>query len=593
MLAVPLLVMSQKVKFTAKAPETVVVGQPFQLQYSVNSTDRVSRPQTASFDTFDLLNEPSRFVSNSYQFINGKSSQISSTVYTYMLMAKESGKFSIAPASITVDGKQYKSNSLSIKVLPVEETVPKNQNVRQGNGSSASISKDDIFFRAIISKTNLQEQEMLLLTYKIYYKVNLVNIAKPQKPNLNGFITHEIDVDKKQDIEHYNGQNYYTAIISQMLISPQKTGRIVVEPFRCKAIIRQRQTIRDPRSIFGAYTTHHDVERQLSSNALTFYVKPLPEPKPSDFCGASGSLSMTSSISATEVEANNSITLKLKIKGTGNLKLIKTPKIEFPTDFEQYDPKVDNNFSATTAGFSGSKTIEYLVIPRHSGTYQIPAVTLSYYDLSSNKYKTLSTEAYELKVSKDNGKQAVTKVFDGGEQVKQLASDICYIKRGDLNIRPLGDVFTGSLLFWLLFLLPMLLGVGLIVVFNKKAKENANIAFSRNKKANKVARKRLKNASNFLKDSNKDKFYDEMLSAVWLYVSDKLNITLSDLNKERATTGLQQCGVPENLIAEAMQLLSDCEFERYAISANSNVAMENIYNSAIEIIGKLENVIRK
>lgn len=586
----------QKTEFVASAPQTVVSGQPFQLQYTINSSE-ASKFSMPRIDDFELLNGPATYTSTNYTFINGKSSQTVSTTYTYVLSAKKAGNFSIAPASITVDGKQIKSNSISIKVLPPDSKQQSqgNQNRQNNIASAAQIGAEDIFIRPILSKTTVKEQEMVLLTYKVYYKVELVNITDIKMPDFDGLLTHNIEVTKPQDIENYNGQNYYTSILRQMLVSPQRNGKITIGAMTGTAIIRLRQSIRDPRSFFNSFDTYQDVKKQLSTGTTTINVTSLPEPKPNDFSGAVGSLSMTSSISATDIAVNNSITLKLNITGTGNLKMIKTPKIEFPTDFEQYDPKVDNKFSVNQTGFSGSKSIEYIVIPRHNGTFEIPPVTLTYFDLTSNSYKTLTTERYNINVVKGAADSSPTTVYSGKdqEQVKQISSDIQYIKTGDLRIRPKTEVFAGSLAFWLCLVIPLFIAVLLGIVFNKKAKENANIALVRNKKANKEATKRLKAASRHLKANQKELFYDEMLAAIWLYLSDKLNIPLSSLNKENAKEGLEKKNVPQDISADTIILLTNCEFERYAYSSDTHSAMDNIYNTAVNIIGKIENSIKR
>ncbi len=586
----------QKTEFVASAPQTVVSGQPFQLQYTINSSE-ASKFSMPRIDDFELLNGPATYTSTNYTFINGKSSQTVSTTYTYVLSAKKAGNFSIAPASITVDGKQIKSNSVSIKVLPPDSKQQSqgNQNRQNNIASAAQIGAEDIFIRPILSKTTVKEQEMVLLTYKVYYKVELVNIADIKMPDFDGLLTHNIEVTKPQDIENYNGQNYYTSILRQMLVSPQRNGKITIGAMTGTAIIRLRQTIRDPRSFFNSFDTYQDVKKQLSTGTTTINVTSLPEPKPNDFSGAVGSLSMTSSISATDIAVNNSITLKLNITGTGNLKMIKTPKIEFPTDFEQYDPKVDNKFSVNQTGFSGSKSIEYIVIPRHNGTFEIPPVTLTYFDLTSNSYKTLTTERYNINVVKGAADSSPTTVYSGKdqEQVKQLSSDIQYIKTGNLRIRPKTEVFAGTLTFWLCLIIPLFIAVLLGIIFNKKAKENANIALVRNKKANKEATKRLKAASQHLRANTKEPFYDEMLSAIWLYLSDKLNIPLSTLNKENALDELQKKGVDPNISNEVITLLTDCEFGRYAHSDDAHATMDNIYRRAAEVIGKMESAIKR
>ena len=584
---------AQKVEFTAKAPNTVISGQPFQLQYTVNSDD-VKNLQIPKIDDFQIVAGPSSFTSSSYQFINGKASSSVTTTCTYMLLPQKEGTFTISAASASVGGTQHKSNSLTIKVLPPDAKPQNNQGENQQQSGNAQNSNDDVFILPIISRTNMREQEMVLLTYKIFHRGNLVNIKDAKLPDFKGLMMQEIDIDdnKRSGIENYQGKNYETYIIYQLLISPQHSGKIEISPLTMSAILRVASRVKSPLGDY--FSTYQDVKKSLSSGKTTLDVSPLPTPKPADFSGAVGSLSMSSEISATEVDANSSVTLKITIKGSGNLKLIKTPDVKFPTDFEKYEPKTNNNYSITANGFSGGKTFEYLTIPRHSGKFTIPPVTLTYFDLTSNSYKTLTTQEYTLNVAKDNGSQGVTvQNYTNQEQVQQIATDIRYIKIGDMKIRPKEKIFTGTLNFYLAYLIPALIAVLLGLFFQKQAKNSANIALMRNKKANKIARKRLKAAEQNLKLNQKDKFYDEILSALWLYLSDKLNLSLSALNKDNAAEKMSKHLVDKSLSDEFLTLLNNCEFERYAPLTNSSAAMDKIYSDSIKIIEKMENNIKK
>jgi hypothetical protein len=587
-------ILAQKVEFTAKAPNAVVSGQPFQLQYIVNS-EGAKNLQIPKIDDFQIVAGPNSFTSSSYQFINGKASSSVSVTYTYMLLPQKEGTFTISPASITVEGEQHKSNSLTIKVLP-PDSKPQNQqgNSQQSNGS-AQVSNEDVFILPIISRTNMREQEMVLLTYKIYHLGNLVNITDLKFPDFKGLMMQEIEIadNKRAGIENYKGRNYETYIIKQMLISPQHSGEIEISPMTMSAVLRIKNRVQNPRSFFDDFFTYQDVKKTLSSGRAKLNVTALPQPKPADFSGAVGSLSMTSEISTTELEANSAVTLKITIKGTGNLKLIKTPDVKFPTDFEKYEPKTSNNFSVGTTGFSGSKVFEYLTIPRYSGTFKIPPITLTYFDLPSNSYKTLTTQEYTLNVAKGSGNQATAvQSYTNQEQVQQIATDIRYIKIGNLKIGEKEKVFTGTLNFYLAYAIPALFAVLLGLFFNKQAKNSANVALMRNKKANKIARKRLKAAEHNLKTAKKEQFYDEILSALWLYLSDKLNLSLAALNKDNITEEMDRHSVEKSLADEFLNLLKNCEFERYAPLSDFSAAMDKIYYDSIKIIEKMESTIK-
>jgi hypothetical protein len=584
------LVAAQNIEFVAKANKTVASGESFQLQYVVNSAN-AEKLQIPDITDFDIVAGPSSYTQTSFEFINGKSRSSMSTIYTYMLVAQKEGNFSIAPATITVEGKQYKSNPLSIKVLPPNSKAPQERQ-QQAESSSTQISGEDIFIRPMLSKTTVKEQEMVLLTYKLYYTVNLIDARDAKFPDFKGLMTY--DVENRQnapDVENYNGKNYYSIILAQKLIAPQRTGKIDISPMSCTAVVRVRNNIRVPT--FSNYSMYQDVKKKVVSGAVSLDVTPLPQPKPENFCGVVGSMSMTSEISSTTLTQNSSATLKININGTGNLKLIGTPKIPFPSDIETYDPKVINNFSVNSSGFSGRKSIEYLFIPRHQGKWEIPEISLSYFDLASNSYKTLSTQPYTLNVERGTDNQA-TEVSNYTEQekVKQLASDIRYIKTGNLNIEPMPQVFTGTLPFYLMYLIPLLIAVLLGLFFHKQIKNSADIAMMKNKKANRVAKTRLKTAERHLKVNQKELFYDEVLSALWLYLSDKLNLPLSSLNRENVSEKLLEHNVEVQISEEFLSLLKNSEFERYTPSSASQSAMDKIYSDAVDVIEKLEKNVK-
>ncbi len=321
-------------------------------------------------------------------------------------------------------------------------------------------------------------------------------------------------------------------------------------------------------------------------------MKPLPDGKPENFSGGVGEFTLSSSISGKELKTNDAVTIKLVISGTGNMKLINTPDIDFPKDFEIYDPKVDNKFNLSHDGLSGSKVIEYLAIPRHAGNFTVPPVKFSYFDLKTKTYKTLQTEAYDLKVEKGAGNaDQVIANFTSKEDLKVLGQDIRYIKTGNTALTRKGDFFFGSLAYYLWYIIPLILFIVFVVICRKQAIENANVAKVRTKKANKVAAKRMKNAGRLLAENRKEDFYDEVLKALWGYISDKLNIPVSRLSKDNIEEELMRYGVDAERIKDFINTLNECEFARYAPGDQSE-AMDKVYSSAVEVISKMENSIK-
>lgn len=599
-LAMSAVAMADEVSFTASAPSSVANGSSFQLVYTVNAKGKDLR--VPDFAGFDVLMGPSTSTSSSVQIINGKMSSETIVRYTYVLSPTKEGTFNIPSATITVDKQRYQSNALTIKVLPADQAQQNAQpqggnrgNQQQAVAPQQAITSDNLFMRTIVSKTRVHEQEAILLSYKIYSKVDVVNLGDVKLPDLQGFLVQEIEQprDLQFVLENYNGSNYNTLTLKQYLIFPQRTGTIEIEKANCTAVVRVRSQ-RQVRSYFDDFfDTYQEVNKPLATAPIKITVDALPTPKPADFCGGVGNFSVKSSINANEINANDAITITVKISGSGNIKLLKTPEVKFPADFETYEPKVTNDFKNTTSGATGTKTIEYLAIPRHSGDYEIPETTFSYYDLSSKTYKSLSIPAYTLKVNKGAAQDNAGAVsnFTNQEQVRMLANDIRYIDTNDFALAPKATLFAGTADFWLCYLVPLLLSGLALWFFRKQAKQNADLAMVRNKKANKVARRRLKIAAKYLKDNDKAAFYDEVLRSLWGYVGDKLALPLSELNKENIASKLADRHVPQSDADAFLQLLNDCEFARYAPAADQHAEMDHIFSQTLNLIERLEETI--
>lgn len=585
------------ITFTASAPDAVVIGDQFRLSYTVNTTN-VRDFRVPSIKGFDVLMGPSR--SQQVQIINGNTS--SSITFTYILMATSEGDFSIPGATIVADGKQMASNSVKIQVLPADKSNASSGGGRQAATSAPSrassgsnISNQDLFITATASKTNVYEQEAFLLTFKIYTLVDLRGFDNVKLPDFKGFHSQEVELpsNQKWSLEHYNGRNYHTTVYRQFVLFPQQTGKLTIESARFDASVAKAVQSADPfDAFFNGGSNYVEIKKPLLTPKLTINVSPLPAGKPADFSGGVGEFSITSSINSKEVKTNDAITIELVISGTGNLKLIANPEIKFPEDFEVYDPKTDNKVRLTRDGVSGSKVIEYLAIPRHAGTYKIPGVSFSYFDIKTKSYKTLKTEDYEVKVEKGAGNaDQVIANFTNKQDLKVLGEDIRYIKLNDVKLKPKGDILFGSFVYWLFYIIPAMLFIIFFIIYRKQAIENSNVAKVRTKKANKVATKRMKLAGKLLAENKKDAFYDEVLKALWGYISDKLNIPVSRLSKDNIEEKLKAHGVDEELIKEFINALNECEFARFA-PGDENKAMDKVYSSSINVMSRMENSIK-
>lgn len=589
---------ADKVRFVAEAADVVVSGDQVRLVFTVNSQD-IKDFRAPSIKGFDVLMGSSRSQQSSIQIINGKRTSNSSTAFTYILLAGSPGTYTIPAASVEVNGEKVFSNAISIKVLPQDQKSGNSGNNGGGSASSSRsqaagsrISANDLFITATASKTTVHEQEAILLTYKVYTVVNLRQLYG-KMPDLKGFHTQEVELPQQKTftLEHYKGRNYNTTVWSQYVLFPQQTGKLEIPSITFDGVVAQQTVSDDPFDAFFNGGGHVEVKKKITTPKVVINVQPLPA-KPAGFSGAVGEFKLASSINATDVKTNDAVTIKLTLSGTGNMKLIGTPEVKFPQDFEIYDPKVTDDYKLTNSGLTGTKTFEYLAIPRHAGNFTIPAVEFTYFDLKSNSYKTLKTEAYNLKVAKGQGNaDQVISDFTNKESVKMLGRDIRFIKLGDSSLRPKGDFFFGTVGYYLCYLIPLLLFVVFAVIYRQKALENANVAKVKTKKANKVATRRMKLAGKLLAENKKNEFYDEVLKALWGYISDKLSIPVSQLSKDNIEAELTNYGVQKALIAEFIGVLNECEYARYA-PGNENEAMDKVYSASVEVISKMENSIK-
>lgn len=602
LVGIALSAFADEVVFRAQAPKQVVVGRPFQITYTVNQRSRDLR--APEFTDFDVLSGPYTSTSSSTSFVNGKRTSSFEQTYTYMLMAQRAGTFTISPATVKVDGENVQSNGVRIEVLPEDQPssstsqTGQSGQTRQSSQSSSSgqASSENIFVRTIASKTKVHEQEALMITYKLYFaNVDVAQLTNNTKlPEFTGFLKQDLEQGEIQtELEHYNGRNYQTAVLYRTILYPQHSGDIAIDPAKFEAVLRV-QTQQRARSIFDDFFgTYTNVTKMLTAPGVTIHVSGLPSGKPAGFSGGVGKFTLTPSISQTELQANEAVTIKLDISGSGNMKLIKTPAIDWPEGFEPYDPKVTNNFKTTTSGVSGTKSIEYLAIPRSAGEYTIPAVKFSYFDIDEKAYKTLSTPEYTIRVKRgagsnsDKGEEAVVVNYTQKEDIKQLGTDIRYIDTKAPKITNHQSQITNYNHVWLWYVIPLLIAIILLIVLRKQIKEAADITKMKYKRANKVAQKRLKAAAAALKANDKDAFYAAIESAAWTYLSDRLSIPTAELNKDNIASILVQKGVSEELIKDVNDVLSTAEFARYAPITDHG--MDDLYTATTNLINNLED----
>lgn len=599
-----IIVFAHAQSFKASAPEQVEEGENFRVQFVVTDSEPSSF-KGPKFDSegFELLAGPYTSTYSSYQMVNGKTTSSSSTTYTYTLCASKKGTYTVPAATVSAGGKTLTSNTLTIKVVAgsgnnTAGAAGRRNRSQQSNDNTqdagTAISAKDLYVTATASKTHVHEQEAILLTYKVFYTVNLTSL-NPDMPDLKGFHVQEVPLprEKQPTQESIGGRTYNTIVWSQYVAFPQQTGKLTIPGVSFDAVVIQRMRNLDPwDAFFNSGSSYTEVKKKIQTQPITITVDALPD-KPASFSGAVGKFDIKSELTPEEIKTGEALTLKVTVTGVGNTKLIKTPEVKVPKDFEVYDPKVTENTQITRNGMEGSKTFEYVYVPRNTGKYTIPAVEFCYFDLASNSYKTLMTEPYELNITKGKNTGASTISSYSKEDVQMFNSDIQFIKLGDVKLKKDdSDFFFGSIGYILYYLIPFIIFGIFLYIFRKQAIANANVAQMRIKKANKMARKRLRMAKKLMQEHKKKEFYDEIMRALYGYVSDKLSIPVAKLNKDNIREKLMAKELESSLIDQVITTLDECEFARFAPVESEN-SLENFYEKVITLIENVENSMKK
>lgn len=611
LLLIAVSVSAQDVKVTATAPKVVRTGEQFRIMFTINGD--FSDFKAPDLKPFRILSGPNQSRSSNFEFRNGKTTTTKTTTYTYWLRASETGTFSIGPATVTLNRKQkIASNKVTIQVVAGKNTG--RQSAATGSGRQAAaqqpagntISGDDVFVRTEASKRKVYIGEQFVVSQKVYTRLNLAGFGDISFPGYNGFWSQDVDIPDRISLERVSLNNdiYGMGELKRTILFPQKSGKLILEPSNVEVItqVRTRQAQRntgDPffdsffnDSFFNSGVSNVPVK--CESKPVTIEVLPLPENgKPADFSGAVGQFSVSSVIDKTTLKANEALTIKYKISGTGNLQLLDISNIQFPPDFEVYDPKVSRNIQVKNNAVTGSVTFEYVLIPRSGGVYGINPVSLSYFDPGKKEYVKLRTSNYEITVEKgDEPSDAVMYSGLAKEEVRMIGEDIRYLKTGAITFMPVDASFLGTL-NWYLIALALVIAFAVAFVFlTVKRRNRADVAGMKNRQATRIAKKRLQTANKLLHENKVERFYEEVSVALWGYLGDKLNMAPSELNTDNASEKFSQHQVDTEVSDAFFSIVSHCDYARFAPGDLSS-GMQNVYTEALSTITQLEKYFTK
>ena len=576
----------ESIQLTAEGPKVMAVGEVARLAYSINAkADGFTGPKIDGF----LFSGPMLSTNMSTQIINSQVSQSVSYIYNYNIQATKEGVYTIPAATATVKGKTYTSEPVKIEVVKGNQ-----EKAAQSGASTDGVNQEDLFARIEVDRNQVYKGEQIFATIKIYTRVNLARFGDIKIPAYGGFWNQEIPTSEQVNLErtNFNGKVYNVGIIRKTILVPQKTGKILIDPFEIECFVNvQRRGQRSPFDDF--FGTAETVSKKIKSAPVEITVKPFPESQPAGFTGAVGKFTVTAGIDKHEVKTNEAVSLKVNVKGNGNIKLIELPAFHFPADLEVYDPKITDNIDAGSNGITGSKTFEYLIIPRHAGSFEIPAWNFSYFDPTSGSFKTFTSEIMRINVAKGESESETTVVSTPGkEDIRVIGKDIRFIKTGKANFQVKGGHFFASTGFIFSYIILLLAFIILILYFRSRFRNLSEVEGSRFRKANAISRKRLALARKFLESSSRDEFLEALTKALWGYMSDKFNIDFSNLNRDNIRELLTTRGIDEETIKLFTETIDQAEFLRFAPGTDEG-DLHHLMSSSEQVIVNVEKNYRR
>ena len=585
---------AQDIALKVEYPSVVNTGEQFTIMWNVNSGG--GEFAAPSFNGFTKLMGPQTSYSSSTQIINGKMSHQTSYSYVYYLQANKEGKYVIAPAEFTLKNKTYTSDSIYIEVIG---TGSQRQNAPAGAtagnaDSDLEYAGNDIFVSLSLNRKEVYLGEYLSASVKIFTRVNLSGINEIKYPAFNNFLKSDITTPPLTSLKQENikGTIYGTGVVQQFLLYPQVSGEIEIDPVQISVLVQQKSKQTDP--FFGDFfTSYQTLPRSVASQPMKVRIRPLPGVKPDDYSGVVGQITMKAVLNKDTVNVNDPVNFTITVSGSGNLRVAASPELRLPPDIEVYDPKITDDIKNSMNGTSGQKIFEYLLIPRHNGDFTIPPLTYSYFNPSSGKYEKLTTREFRFHAKKGSDQNTGGITVYGGiskEDVKYLGKDIRFIKSDPGNLVKASNVILSKRSFYSYYAFAALAFLLILFLRREHIRRNSDVTQVKNRKAGKVAVKRLQIAATCLKNDETDKFYEEILKALWGYLSDKLSIPVSDLTRNNALAALSERCIDEQLLEILKSILDTCEYARYAPSS-SETGATNIYERASQFIKSVENLL--
>ena len=589
---------AEKVTFEANTPMIVSVGEAFRVEFALNAKPDKGSFAAPDFGGVDVLAGPATSQGSSVQFINGNMTKSVSYTITYVLLPQSKGTFTIGAASIEVEGKRYTTSPTQIEV----KEGGAQQGAQQGGGrggdmesqAQGQISKDDLLLRLTLSRSTVYKGEPIRAALKLYNRVSLADYSVSKMPSFNGFWTQQLETERTSYRETYEGRVYEVYNLIEYLLYPQQSGTLTIDPVELAAVVQvivQDNTHYDP--FFGGGREIYNVRRELKTPRLTVTVKDLPVGAPESFAGAVGKFRMEASPSTTSLAANSASTFNVRISGSGNLAFVQAPTLTLPASFEQYQVKTSESFKYSGSGTSGYRNFEYPFIARAEGEYVVQPIKFTYFDPERKEYVTLSSPEFSFDITPDVSGSTAPQVVSGisKEDVRLLGNDIRFIKLGKPSLKESEQpaIFSSAYFVTLLSMLALTLGAYLYI--SRRQRERKNEVLVRGKRANKVAVQRFRAAERYMKEENRHAFYEEMLKALWGYMSDKFNIPVANLTKEYVREELQKRGIAPEDAVRYTSIISQCDEAQYSPAASAQ--MSDVYAESISIVSHIESHIKK